>query len=139
MPARPVRVVFLCVENSCRSQMAEGFARALAPGGVEVYSAGSRPSGRVNETAVALMHESGIDISRQNSKSIQDLPPVQFDMAVTMGCGDACPALGALRRLDWKIPDPKGLALDQFRAIRDQIRAEVLSLLSGLPSTPEMR
>lgn len=136
MPVPPIRVVFLCVENSCRSQMAEGFAKALAPAGVEVYSAGSRPSGSVNETAIVLMRESGIDISGNRSTSIHDLPPVRFDLAVTMGCGDACPTLSAARRIDWAIPDPKSLPLDQFRVVRDQIRAEVAGLLADLPAIP---
>jgi protein-tyrosine-phosphatase len=127
----PIRLVFLCVENSCRSQIAEGFARVLAPTGVEVYSAGSRASGHVNETAIALMREVGIDISAQQSKSVLQLPPVRFDAAITMGCGDACPSLPAARRFDWAIPDPKHLSLKEFRLVRDQIRDHVIRLLEG--------
>lgn len=85
------RILFICVENACRSQIAEGFARALGKGKVEAYSAGSRPSGKVNTRAVALMKERGIDISSQTSKSFDDLPVKEFDYAVTMGCPDSCP------------------------------------------------
>ncbi|MEX2217309.1 MAG: arsenate reductase ArsC [Phycisphaerales bacterium] len=128
----PLRIVFLCVENSCRSQMAEGFARALAPEGVEVYSAGSRPSGKVNATAIEVMREAAIDIASHSSKSVLDLPPARFDAAVTMGCGDACPTINAARRIDWSIRDPKSLPPEEFRAVRDEIRARVAALLADL-------
>src|SRR5579862_6046657 len=107
------RVVFVCIENSNRSQMAEAFARMLD--GVEAYSAGSRPSGRVNPKAVAAMQELGYDLSAHHSKSLADLPAVPYDAAVTMGCGDACPNLQAARHEDWKIPDPKEMSPEQFR------------------------
>jgi len=128
----PIRVAFLCVENSCRSQMAEGFARRMAAEGVLVFSAGSRPSGTVNPRAVAFMREAGVDISRHESKSLADLGDAQFDAAVTMGCGDACPTLRAARRIDWQIPDPKNLPDEQFRAVRDQIETYVRALLDEL-------
>jgi arsenate reductase (thioredoxin) len=128
----PLRIAFICVENSCRSQMAEGFARALSPRGVEIYSAGSRPSGRVNPDATRLMHEVGIDISRQHSKGLDDLPPLPFAAAITMGCGDACPALLAGHREDWALPDPKHLADPAFRQVRDEIGTRVRHLLQRL-------
>lgn len=126
------RVLFVCVENSCRSQMAEGFARLHAGGAVEAFSAGSRPSGKVNETAVAVMKEKGVDLSVQRSKGLSELPPGRFDAVVTMGCGDACPHVPAARRLDWALPDPKSLPPAEFRRVRDEIEAKVKGLLAEL-------
>lgn len=123
------RILFVCVENSCRSQMAEGFARLHGGGRVEACSAGSRPSGKVNETAVALMGEKGVDLAKQSSKGLDALPPGRWDAVVTMGCGDACPSLPAARRLDWALPDPKHMPLDDFRKVRDEIEARVSALL----------
>lgn len=122
-------VVFLCVENSCRSQMAEGFARVIAGKEREIWSAGSRPSGRVNETAIAVMTERGIDLTAQRSKSLSELPSIRWDYVVTMGCGEQCPALPAAARVEWAIPDPKGLPLEEFRRIRDMIEESVKRLL----------
>ena len=133
-----MRVLFICVENACRSQMAEGFARALGGGRVEAYSAGSRPSGRVNPRAVALMHERGIDISSQRSKGFSELPVTDFDYAVTMGCPDACPFVPGTRLIAWDIPDPKDLSDDGFRAVRDEIERRVEELLAGVNS-PQRR
>ena len=125
------RVLFVCVENSCRSQMAEGFARALNVAGLEARSAGSRPSGVVNARAVRFMAERGIDISAQASKGLDDLPDdAPWDDVITMGCGDACPHLPARRRRDWDLPDPKHLDDDAFRAVRDRIDALVRGLAS---------
>jgi protein-tyrosine-phosphatase len=136
-----MKLVFVCVENSNRSQMAEAFARILGGDGVEAFSAGSRPSGKVNPKAIAAMRELGYDLAAHRSKSLADLPNVPFDAAVTMGCGDQCPALRAARRLDWNIPDPKEMSPDQFRTVRDLIGAKVKELLTelGKPSTdPEI-
>jgi protein-tyrosine-phosphatase len=131
------RVLFVCVENSCRSQMAEGFARAAGIPGVEPYSAGSRPSGVVNARAIRFMAERGIDLGGQTSKGLDDLPAgVEWDAVVTMGCGDACPHLPAARRLDWDLPDPKDLDDEAFRAVRDRIGSLVRDLLVALPSAP---
>ena len=126
------RVVFVCVENSNRSQMAEAFARVHGGSQVEAFSAGSRPSGRVNPQAVEAMRELGYDLTAQHSKSLLDLIPVQFDVAVTMGCGDECPFIRAKRREDWAIPDPKGWPPEEFRAVRDLIEAKVKELLVDL-------
>lgn len=126
------KILFVCVENSCRSQMAEGFARLHGAGKVEAFSAGSKPSGKVNATAVALMREKGVNLEAQASKSIGELPHIVWNAVVTMGCGDACPSLPAERRLDWALPDPKHLPLDDFREVRDEIEARVKSLLSEL-------
>src|SRR5687768_3989945 len=101
MPIAPVkRIVFVCVENSCRSQIAEAFGRLFAGANVEIYSAGSRPSGQVNPKAIASMKEIGYDLATHASKSLDDLPKVEFDAAITMGCGDECPFLQAKSRED---------------------------------------
>lgn len=124
------RVLFVCVENSCRSQMAEAFARMAGRDGLEAYSAGSKPSGSVNPKAVAAMRELGYDLAAHDSKSLDDIPDETFDYAVTMGCGDACPLVRARHREDWDIPDPKHMDEAEFRKIRDLIGAKVRELLS---------
>ena len=126
------RIVFVCVENSNRSQMAEAFARIHGAGIVEAYSAGSRPSGKVNPKAIETMREVGYDLGKHTSKSLSDLPSVEFDVAVTMGCGDECPMIRAKRREDWNIPDPKNMSPDQFREVRDLIERNVKELLSEM-------
>jgi arsenate reductase len=123
-----MKVVFVCVENSNRSQMAEAFASMH---GADAYSAGSRPSGRVNPKAIAAMRELGYDLATHASKSLDDLPDVDFDLAVTMGCGDRCPTLRAKNREDWDIPDPKDMTPEQFRVVRDLIGSRVRKLLKG--------
>lgn len=127
------RVLFVCVENSCRSQMAHAFAQRLGKN-VEAFSAGSRPSGQVNPRAIEFMQEIGYDLSGHQSKGLSDIPQEPFAAAVTMGCGDACPNVAAERRLDWSIPDPKHLSPDEFRKVRDQIEAQVKQLLTELDS-----
>ena len=132
----PVRVVFVCVENSCRSQMAEAFARALAGDRVEAHSAGSRPSGRVDPRAVAFMAELGLDLSSHRSTSVENLPDADYDAVVMVGCEDACPSVAARRRLEWEIPDPKDLPPEAFRRVRDLIRDRVAGLLGELTGIP---
>jgi protein-tyrosine-phosphatase len=122
------RIVFLCVENSCRSQMAEALARMRFGDAVEVHSAGSRPSGQIHPLAISGMRELGYDMAGHWSKGLDELPDVEFDLAVTMGCGDECPALRARRRLDWAIPQPKHLPPEEFRKVRDLIRDYVIGL-----------
>jgi protein-tyrosine-phosphatase len=129
---QPPRILFVCVENSCRSQMAEAFGRLHGAGRVEVYSAGSHPSGQVNAQASASMRERGYDLAQHTSKALTEIPDVEYDVAVTMGCGDACPLVRARRREDWGIPDPKGLPPEQFRAVRDLIETRVKDLLAEL-------
>ncbi len=126
------RVLFVCVENSCRSQIAEAFARMHGAGAIEPYSAGSNPSGQVNLKAIASMHELGYDLSRHVSKSLSEIPAVEYDVAVTMGCGDACPNVRAKQREDWNIPDPKALPTEEFQKVRDQIGQQVRELLARL-------
>lgn len=123
-------LLFVCVENSCRSQMAEGFARALGGARVAAASAGSRPSGQVHPRAVRFMAERGIALETHVSKSLQDIPTdVVWDYVVTMGCGDACPFVPARHRQDWDLPDPKAMDDDSFRTVRDRIEAQVRDLL----------
>src|SRR5207302_60578 len=127
------RIVFVCVENSNRSQMAEAFARGHGAGRVEAHSAGSRPSGRVNPRAVAFMAERGHDLTAHQSKAPTDLPAVEFDVVVGMGCGDeGCPLVRAKRHEEWDIPDPKDLPPEQYRAVRDLIETRVKELLARL-------
>lgn len=139
MSAGVKRLLFVCVENSNRSQMAEAFARMLGGSAVEAHSAGSRPSGVVNPKAVEAMRELGYDLAAHGSKSIDDLPAVEFDFVATMGCGDACPFVAARRREDWAIPDPKHLPPDEFRGVRDLIRARVEGVLADLGVGPPPR
>ena len=124
-----MKIVFVCVENARRSQMAEGFAKALGQGEIEVYSAGSRPSFRVDPLAIEVMKEKGIDLSARRPKGLNDLPPVEMDYLITMGCEEACPAIPAKKVIEWEIPDPKGKSLDAFRNIRDMIEEKVRTLL----------
>ena len=132
-----LRVLFVCVENSNRSQMAEAFARHLGGAGVDARSAGSRPSGVINPRAIAFMRERGIDLSAQHSKSLDAVAGAPFDAIVTMGCGDACPWLPAARREDWALPDPKLLDDSGFRGVRDEIERRVGALLTGLRRAAE--
>jgi arsenate reductase len=123
------RVLFVCVENSNRSQMAQAFARIHGGARVEAYSAGSRPSGVVNPKAVESMRELSYDLGRHSSKSLAEIPDVEYDFVATMGCGDSCPTVRAKRREDWNIPDPKELGPDEFRKVRDLIEREVKAAL----------
>ncbi len=135
LPADKLRVLFVCVENSNRSQMAEAFARLHGGDRVEAWSAGSRPSGLINPKAVAAMRERGYDLSTHASKSLDEIPAVEFDAAVTMGCGDACPLVRARVREDWQIPDPRAMGTEEFRGVRDLIETRVKGLLARLAAT----
>jgi protein-tyrosine-phosphatase len=126
------KVLFVCVENSCRSQIAEAFAKIHGSGVVEAYSSGSRPSGAVNAKAIASMAELGYDLSTHRSKALDQIPQLEYDYAITMGCGDECPYVRAKQRLDWGIPDPKTMPLDEFRAVRDLIEEKVEALIAQL-------
>jgi protein-tyrosine-phosphatase len=126
----PAHLLFVCIENSNRSQMAEGFARAIGAGRVDAHSAGSRPSGHVSPRASFAMKEKGIDLSAHRSKGLDELPAVRWDWIVTMGCGDACPFLPAEHRIDWDLPDPRHFDEDAFRALRDRIEALVRDLVA---------
>ena len=126
------KILFVCIENSCRSQIAEGFAKNLGADKIEAWSAGSKASGKVNPTAIELMKEKGIDLGSHKSKNLTDLPHVKWDYVITMGCGDACPYVPSRRTEDWGIPDPKNLPVDEFRKIRDQIEKRVRDLVADI-------
>lgn len=131
-----MKLLFVCIENSNRSQMAEAFVRIHGGAEVEVYSAGSQPSGKINPRAVEAMAELGYDLFRHDSKSLDQIPDITFDFVVTMGCGDACPWIPAKNREDWDIPDPKEMNDEQFRSVRDLIERKVLQLLNKLTDIP---
>ena len=125
-------LLFVCVENSCRSQMAEGFARMLGYEQVNAFSSGSKPSGIVNPKAIASMAEIGYDLGVHDSKPLDEIPEIEYDAVVTMGCGDACPHVAAKKRLDWQIPDPKHMDPKEFAELRDGIRERIVKLLEDL-------
>jgi protein-tyrosine-phosphatase len=109
--------------------MAQGFAESLGQGKVEVYSAGSRPSSQIDPLVIEVMKEKGIDLSGKRPKGLNDLPPVEMDYLVTMGCEETCPAVSAKRMIEWEIPDPKGKGVDVVRTVRDAIEKKVRELL----------
>lgn len=125
------RVLFVCVENSNRSQMAEAFAHLYGGDQVEAFSAGSKPSGQINPKAIRFMAELGYDLSAHASKSLDQIEG-EFDAVVTMGCGDNCPWVPAKRREDWALPDPKHMDDDGYRAVREEIAERVKTLLASL-------
>ena len=131
MSDRPA-VLFLCVHNAGRSKMADCFLAALAPGAVEVRSAGSLTADQVNPAAVEAMREVGIDISEQTPKLLTEDAVQASDVVITMGCGDSCPVYPGTRYLDWDLPDPAGKGIDSVRPIRDEIRSRVEALLTEL-------
>ena len=125
-------ILFICVENACRSQIAEAFARHYGKGRIAAYSAGSRPRGQVDAGAIEVMQERGLDLILHRSKGLADLPSVTWDAIVTMGCGDACPSVPAKARLDWQIPDPARQPPEVYRQVRDLIDGAVKALLERL-------
>jgi len=126
------RLLFVCVENSNRSQMAEAFARIHGGETIEAYSAGSRPSRKINPKAIEAMREVGYDLSKHQSKSLNEIPDIEYDFVATMGCGDECPFVRAKQREDWNIPDPKEMPPDEFRGVRDLVKEKIVSLLKAL-------
>ena len=127
------KILFVCVENSNRSQMSQAFAKMLGGGDVEAYSAGSSPSGKINPKAISAMNELAYDLSTHHSKSLDEVKQyAPFDAVVTMGCGDACPWMPAKQFIDWEIPDPKEMNDEGFRKVRDMIGEKVKELLSSL-------
>ncbi|MBS4060947.1 MAG: arsenate reductase ArsC [Bacteroidetes bacterium] len=126
------KVLFVCIENSSRSQMAEAFAKRHGKDVIESYSAGSRASGKVNDKAIKSMQAVGYDLSTHQSKSLNEIPDVEYDFAITMGCGDDCPYVKAKQRQDWAIPDPKNMNDSEFDQVRDLIEEKVLSLINTL-------
>ncbi|MGI9037809.1 MAG: arsenate reductase ArsC [Gemmatimonadota bacterium] len=122
------RVLFACVENSNRSQMAEALARLHGADVLEPFSAGSRPSGAVNPRAIAAMREVGYDLGTHRSKGLDEVEG-PFDYVITMGCGEDCPYVAAERREDWELTDPKDLPPEEFRGVRDEIERRVRALI----------
>lgn len=130
------RVLFVCVHNAGRSQMAAGFLAALSGGAVEVRSAGSMPADRINPVAVEAMAEVGVDIAAEQPKVLTADAVRTSDVVVTMGCGDACPYFPGTRYTDWELDDPAGQGIEAVRPIRDEIRGRVLGLLDELGVRP---
>ena len=129
-------VLFVCVHNAGRSQMAAGFLTALSQGQVEVRSAGSLPADQVNPAAIAAMAEAGVDISAQQPKVLTTEAVQVSDVVITMGCGDVCPIFPGKRYEDWELEDPAGQGIDAVRPIRDEIRRRVECLIAELlPAT----
>lgn len=127
------KLLFVCVENSNRSQMSEAFAKIIGGEDIEAFSAGSKPSGVVNPKAIAAMKELGYDLSKHQSKSLKEVERfAPFDAIVTMGCGDACPWMPAKKFIDWEIPDPKNMTPVEFNTVRDLIKDKVNGLLSSI-------
>jgi arsenate reductase len=129
-------VLFVCVHNAGRSQMAAGFLSALGGDAVLVRSAGSMPRDQVNPAAVEAMREVGVDISAEQPKLLTSDAVQTSDVVITMGCGDACPVFPGTRYLDWDLPDPAGKGVEAVRPIRDEIHARVEALLKELLPQP---
>jgi protein-tyrosine-phosphatase len=126
------RIAFICIENARRSQMAQGFAEAYGQGKIEVYSAGSRPSSQIDPLVIEVMKEKGIDLSGKRPKSLNELPTIEMDDLVTMGCEETCPAVLAKNILEWDIPDPKGKSINFYREVRDMIGKKVKRFLEEI-------
>ncbi|MEI9912578.1 MAG: arsenate reductase ArsC [Bacteroidota bacterium] len=127
------KIIFVCIENSNRSQMSQAFANIIGGEKVEAYSSGSRPSGKINPKAIAAMKELGYDLATHYSKSLDEVKEyAPFDAVVTMGCGDACPWMPAKQFIDWEIPDPRDMNEEDFRNVRDLIKDKVKDLLASL-------
>lgn len=125
-------ILFVCIENSNRSQMAEAFAIMLGDNLVNAFSAGSKPSGTINPKAILSMIEIGYDLTAHESKSLDQISDIEYDFVITMGCGDECPYVNAKQREDWNIPDPKNMNSIEFNYVRDAIKEKVKQLLKAL-------
>lgn len=132
MLERKLRILFLCVHNAGRSQMAAGWARHLGGGQIDIYSAGSEPATEINPVAVEAMAEKSIDIRSARPQRWNDETIGQADVIVTMGCGDTCPIYPGKRYLDWELDDPAGMDIEAVRPVRDEIEQRVRSLLEEL-------
>lgn len=120
-----IKVIFICVENACRSQMAEGCIKKLGKGLIEAYSAGSHPAKEINPLAVKVMKEKEIDISSHQPKGWLGMGETNFDYVISMGCKDICPFLPSRKSIQWNIPDPEGSSIETFRKVRDIIEGKV--------------
>jgi arsenate reductase len=134
MSDKKTTVLFVCVHNAGRSQMAAGYLQALAGDRVQVLSAGTAPKDSVNPSAIAAMAEEGIDIASSTPKVLTDESVKESDYVITMGCGDACPYFPGKTYLDWPLNDPAGKGVEEVRPIRDEIRAKVEALISEIDS-----
>jgi arsenate reductase len=129
----PKKILFVCVENSNRSQMSQAFAKILGGADVKAYSAGSKPSGRINQKAITAMKEHGYDLKTHRPKSLEEVKEyAPFDVVVTMGCGDACPWMPAKQFIEWEIPDPREMNERDFLKVKDLIKEKVELLLASL-------
>ena len=133
------KILFVCIENACRSQMAEGFVNKFGRGEVIAYSAGAEPSGRISLKAIEVMREFEIDISSQESKGFGEVPTKEFDYVVTLGCDDRCPYIPEARHIDWHIEDPRGRDMNFFRKIRDDIWYKVDMLINEISESRHQR
>jgi arsenate reductase len=131
-PATKPTVLFVCVHNAGRSQMAAGYLTALSDGRVEVFSAGSEPKDQINPVAIAAMAEDGIDIADNVPKILTTQAVKDSDVVITMGCGDACPIFPGKRYEDWELADPAGQGIEAVRPIRDDIKARITQLLAEI-------
>ena len=126
------KVLFACVENSCRSQMAEGFANIHGTNILIPFSTGSKASGQINNKAVIAMKEIGYDLTKHKSKGLDEFSDLKFDYLITLGCNDKCPNIDTKLRKEWDIPDPKNMNLEDFYKVRDLIEKRVLSLIDEI-------
>ena len=136
---RPLKILFVCIGNSCRSQMAEAWANHFGNGKVQAFSAGSHPLGLIAAETYEVMREKGLSLEGQSSKSVREVPVAEMDVVVGMGCEVACPVPAGFkgRVVDWHVPDPYAHGMDTFRDVRDVIERQVLALLADLiPPTP---
>jgi len=130
-----LNILFVCVENSNRSQMAEAFGHIHKTTGIEVYSAGSKPSGKINPKAISALKLLEYNMqATHSSKNVNELKNINFDVVISMGCGDDCPHIQCNRREDWQIPDPKHLSEKEYLTIRDYISIKVQELINSLSS-----
>ncbi len=125
-------ILFVCIENSNRSQMAQAFATIYGAEKIKAFSSGSKPSGKINPKAIAAMKELGYDLTTHDSKSLDEIPQIEYEYAITMGCGDECPFVHAKHREDWQLPDPRNMEGEEFNKVRDEIKERVLNLLQKL-------
>jgi protein-tyrosine-phosphatase len=134
--SRKPEILFLCVHNAGRSQMAAAFARAIGEDRVVIHSAGTAPGEQLNPAVIEVMRERGLDLTGLAPQALTEAMGLKSDVIVTMGCGDTCPVYPGTRYVDWELTDPAGLSLEEVRPIRDEIEARVISLLDDLLASP---
>ena len=127
-----MKILFACIENSCRSQIAEALAKNISNGKIDSYSAGSKPSGVVNPMAIKLLHSQGVHLKDHKSKHISEFTNIKIDYLILMGCGDQCPNIAAERRIEWDIPDPKDMKEIEFLNVIENIRDKVQELIETI-------